>query len=116
MYHIDNNLVERSIRPIALGRKSWLFIKNDESGEDLAVISTLIQTCELLGLNPKDWFSKTFSKIARQNNYNPEPLLPYHYVRRKQISQSQSIKTLAYLFYGKHPMPTRIVLLLSYCY
>ena len=103
MYHIDNNLVERSIRPIALGRKNWLFIKNDESGEDLLVISTLIQTCELLGLNPKDWLSKTFSKIARQNNYNPEPLLPYHYVRRKQISQSQSIKTLAYLFYTIRP-------------
>lgn len=83
MYHIDNNPVERSIRPIALGRKNWLFIKNDESGEDLAVISTLIQTCELLGINPKYWLSKTFSKIAGQNNYNPEILLPYHYVENK---------------------------------
>jgi len=83
MYHIDNNPVERSIRPIALGRKNWLFIKNDESGEDLAVISTLIHTCELLGINPKDWLSKTFSKIAGQNNYNPEPLLPYHYEENK---------------------------------
>ena len=80
MYNIDNNPVERSIRPIALGRKNWLFIKNDESGEDLAVISTLIQTCELLGINPKDWLSKTFSKIVGQNNYDPETLLPYHYV------------------------------------
>ena len=80
MYNIDNNPVERSIRPIALGRKLWLIIKNDESGEDLAVISTLIQTCELLGINPKDWLSKTFSKIAGQNNYDPETLLPYHYV------------------------------------
>ena len=83
MYHIDNNPVERSIRPIALGRKNWLFIKNDESGEDLAVISTLIQTCELLGINPKDWLSKIFSKIVGQNNYNPEPLLPYHYGENK---------------------------------
>ena len=49
----------------------------------LAVISTLIQTCELLGINPKEWFSKTFSKIARQNNYNPETLLPYHYEENK---------------------------------
>lgn len=86
MYHIDNNPVERSIRPITLGRKNWLFIKNDESGEDLAVISTLIQTCELLGINPKDWLSKTFSKIARQNNYNPETLLPYHYGENKPKS------------------------------
>ena len=80
MYNIDNNPVKRSIRPIALGRKNWLFIKSDESGEDLAVISTLIQTCELLGKNPKYWLSKTFSKIVGQNNYDPETLLPYHYV------------------------------------
>ena len=37
-----------------LGRKNWLFIKNDSSGEDLAVIRTLIGSCELLGVNPRD--------------------------------------------------------------
>ena len=83
MYNIDNNPVERSIRPITLGRKNWLFIKNDESGEDLAVISTLIQTCELLGINPKDWLSNTFSKIAGRNNYDPDTLLPHCYVENK---------------------------------
>ena len=59
---------------------------------NLAVISTLIQTCELLGINPKEWFSKTFSR-----NIITLPL------RRKQISQSLSIKTLAYLFYTIRP-------------
>ena len=62
---------------------AFIDIRWDESGEDLAVISTLIQTCELLGINPKDWLSKTFSKIAGQNNYNPEPLQPYHYEENK---------------------------------
>lgn len=83
MYHIDNNPVERSIRPITLGRKNWLFIKNDESGEDLAVISTLIQSCELLGINPKEWLSNTFSKIVGQTNYDPDSLLPYNCIENK---------------------------------
>ena len=83
MYHIDNNPVERSIRPIALGRKNWLFINNDESGEDLAVISTLIQSCELLKINPKEWLSNTFTQIVNQNNYDPDTLLPYNYIENK---------------------------------
>ena len=62
---------------------AFIDIRWDESGEDLAVISTPIQTCELLGINPKDWLSKTFSKIAGQNNYNPEPLQSYHYEENK---------------------------------
>ena len=83
IYQIDNNPVERSIRPITLGRKNWLFINNDASGEDFAVISTLIQTCELLGVDPKMWLTKAFSKIIGERNYNPETLLPYNYIENK---------------------------------
>ena len=63
--------------------RSLCFYEQITYSGNLAVISTLIQTCELLGINPKEWFSKTFSKIARQNNYNPETLLPYHYEENK---------------------------------
>lgn len=80
IYQIDNNQVERSIRPIALGRKNWLFINNDESGEDFAVITTLIQSCEYLGVNPKTWLMDVFSKIAGQKDYDIDSLLPYKYV------------------------------------
>ena len=41
-YEIDNNAVERSIRPITLGRKNWLFVDSDESARDAAVYMTLI--------------------------------------------------------------------------
>lgn len=79
IYQIDNNPVERSIRPITLGRKNWLFIKNDSSGEDFAVISTLIQSCEHLKINPREWLSDVFSKIVGQKNYDPHILLPFNY-------------------------------------
>lgn len=83
IYNIDNNKVERSIRPLALGRKNWLFIKNDESGEDLAVIITMVNTCEMLGVNPRDWLVDVFSQIAGKRDYDPEPLLPYNYKSNK---------------------------------
>lgn len=82
IYNIDNNPVERSIRPLALGRKNWLFIKNDESGEDLAVIITMVNTCNMLGVNPRDWLVDVFSKIAGKRDYDPEPLLPYNYKKQ----------------------------------
>lgn len=82
-YNIDNNPVERSIRPIALGRKNWLFIKNDESGEDLAAITTLLNTCGMLGVNPREWLVDVFSKISGKRDYDPEPLLPYNYKKEK---------------------------------
>lgn len=83
IYQIDNNPVERSIRSIALGRKNWLFIKDDSSGEDLAVIMTLIQSCELLGVNPRDWLISVFSKIAGRKDYDLNSLLPYNFINRK---------------------------------
>lgn len=82
IYNIDNNPVERSIRPMTLGRKNWLFIKNDSSGEDLAVIRTLIGSCELLGVNPRDWLNDVFSKIAGKQEYDAKALLPFNYIKK----------------------------------
>ena len=55
-YEIDNNAVERSIRPITLGRKNWLFVDSDESAKDAAVYMTLIGSCSLLGIAPYKYF------------------------------------------------------------
>lgn len=82
IYNIDNNPVERSIRPMTLGRKNWLFVKNDSSGEDLAVIRTLIGSCELLGVNPRDWLNDVFYKIAGKQEYDANALLPFNYVKK----------------------------------
>jgi len=49
---LDNNTVERSIRPLALGRKNALFAGSDEGGDNWAVIATLIENCKLSAINP----------------------------------------------------------------
>ena len=79
-YPIDNNPVERSVRSVALGRKNWLFINSDTSGEDNAVIMTLLRTCELLGIPPLKWLKEIVPHLLTcQSEADCEKLLPYNY-------------------------------------
>ena len=49
---IDNNLVENSIRPLALGRKNYLFAGSHDSTENAAMIYSLVGTCKIKGIDP----------------------------------------------------------------
>jgi len=49
---IDNNLVENSIRPTALGKKNWLFIGAADAGERGAILYTIVESCRRRGLDP----------------------------------------------------------------
>jgi len=61
---LDNNSVERSIRPLALGRKNALFAGSDHGGEACAVIASLIETCKLNEVDPGAWLASTLTKLA----------------------------------------------------
>ena len=61
---LDNNTVERSIRPLALNRKNALFTGSDEGGDNWAVIATLIECCKLNGVDPHAWLSDALSRLA----------------------------------------------------
>ena len=60
---IDNNQVENAIRPIALGRKNFLFCGNHEAAENTAVICSLLATCKARGINPRKWLNETIAKL-----------------------------------------------------
>lgn len=80
IYQIDNNAVERSQRPSVLGRKNYLFSKNDNSAEDNAVFYSLLESCEIVGVNPLKWLTYTLNKLKddmdEQELIN---LLPHNY-------------------------------------
>ncbi len=61
---IDNNAAERSIRPIALGRKNWLFAGSDKGGERAASILSLIETAKLNGVDPEAYLRVVLTRIA----------------------------------------------------
>jgi transposase len=61
---IDTNVVERSIRPIALNRKNALFAGSDEGGANWAIIASLIETCKLNAVNPHLWLTDVLTKLV----------------------------------------------------
>src|SRR3990167_5738496 len=50
---MDNNPAERAIRPLAIGRKNWLFFGSEGSGKSAATLLSLVQTCRALKINPR---------------------------------------------------------------
>ena len=75
---LDSNLVERSIRPLALNRKNALFAGSDEGGDNWAVIATLIENCKLSGINPHTWLTDTLTRLANGQHANRvDELMPW---------------------------------------
>lgn len=75
---LDNNTVERSIRPLALNRKNALFAGSDEGGDNWAVIATLIENCKLNALNPHTWLTRTLTSLANDHPANKvSELMPW---------------------------------------
>ena len=77
---IDSNIVERSIRPIALTRKNALFAGSDNGAETWAVIASLIETCKLVDVDPQAYLVDVLTKIANGHlNSRIDDLLPWAY-------------------------------------
>jgi len=65
---MDNNLAENAIRPLALGRKNYMFCGNHDAAENAAVMYSLLGCCKLHDINPREWLTDVFTKIARYNS------------------------------------------------
>ena len=73
---IDNNPVENVIRPIALGKKNWLFAGSERAGQRAAAIQTLLGTAKLNGLDSAAWLRDTLEKLPTWPNSRIDELLP----------------------------------------
>ncbi len=73
---IDNNPVENTIRPIAIGKKNWLFAGSERAGRRAAAIQTLVGTAKLNGLDPHAWLKDTLEKLPVWPNSRLDELLP----------------------------------------
>ena len=78
-YRIDNNLVENAIRPLAIGRKNYLFCGNSEAAIRAAMVYSLLGSCKAAGVNPTEWLEDVLSKMYSysKGKGNLEILLPH---------------------------------------
>lgn len=79
---IDTNVVERSIRPIALNRKNALFAGSHEGGANWAIIASLNETGKRNGVNPHAWLTDTLTeRVNRWPASQINALMPWTYAR-----------------------------------
>ena len=85
--NIDNNLIENAIRPLALGRKNWLFCGNDASAYRAAIVYSLLATCRAADVDPRQWLEYVLVEIpARKKSGLPmDDLLPMEYAKRPDV-------------------------------
>lgn len=76
---IDNNLVENSIRPVALGRKNYLFAGSHDRAQDAAMLYSLFATCRLHNVNPESWLIHLFENINCTPKESLHLLLPQNH-------------------------------------
>ena len=62
--NMDNNLVENAIRPLALGRKNYLFAGSHEAAEDIAMYYSFFATCRLHNINPEKWLTYALQRLT----------------------------------------------------
>ena len=73
---IDNNLVENSIRPIALGKKNFLFAGSHVAAQNIAMLYSFTSTCRMQGKDPLPWLSSVLEKIPDAKGKDIERFLP----------------------------------------
>lgn len=79
---IDNNMIENAIRPIAIGRKNYLFAGSHEAAQRAAMIYTFFAQCKIANVNPSDWISYALLNILHTKPSQYESLLPANYGKK----------------------------------
>ena len=86
-YKIDNNLIENSIRGMAIGRKNYLFCGNHDSAENAAIMYSLMESCKAQDVDPREWLTDVLKRITSYNNdYSLDlaNLLPHNWKKARE--------------------------------
>lgn len=75
----DNNLSERLLRIIALGRKNYLFVGHEQAGRNSAMLASLLATCVLHGVNPQDYLADVLIRVQTHPASRIDDLLPHRW-------------------------------------
>ena len=90
---LDNNVAERAVRPLAIGRKNWLFVGSEDGGEAAAIMYSLVQTCRALGINPREYLEDIMRRIMAHPSSRLSELLPEQWAAARKTNQAASSNT-----------------------
>jgi transposase len=76
---LDNNSAERAMKPVAIGRKNWMFAGSEGGGKAMAIAFTLIETAKLNGIDPQAWLTWVLGRIADHKINRLDELMPWSY-------------------------------------
>jgi len=86
--NIDNNLIENAIRPLAIGRKNYLFCGNDDSAVRAAIVYSLISSCKAAEVDPRKWMTDILRKLPlyKESKMDIKELLPLNWKNKTDSS------------------------------
>jgi len=87
---VDNMIAERALRPVAIGRRNYLFAGSDEGGRRAAVLYSLIGTARLNGLDPEAYLRYVLARIGEHPIKRIEELLPWNIAEKLVPAQQQA--------------------------
>ncbi len=80
---IDNNPVENAIRPVAIGRKNYLFAGSHEAAQRAAMVYSLFATCRVHSINPYKWLKDVLERMHLYTTNNIKDLLPQNWKKKE---------------------------------
>jgi hypothetical protein len=96
---VDNNSIERSMRPIAQGRRSFLFAGSERGARAWACLASLLNTCKLNHVDPQTWLTDVLERIVsgRTKSHQLHELLPWEWkaARAAEARQAPVVKAAA---------------------
>jgi transposase len=90
---IDNNVAERALRRIAVGRGNWMFCGSDNGGTTAAILFSFIATCERHQVNPFDYLRDVLGRIATTPMSQLEDLLPDRWQAARPVQAPSPVST-----------------------
>jgi transposase len=86
---IDNNPVENAIRPVALGRKNYLFAGSHDSAQRAAIAYTILAACKAANVNPLEYLADVLQTLPARDINNVDDLLPLQWAKKKNEAESE---------------------------
>ncbi len=86
---IDNNPVERAIRPTAIGKKNWLFIGEAEAGQRSATLFTIIEACRSRGIDPQTYLREVLTRLPTLTNRQIKEVTPEAWSKAQQTDHQR---------------------------